>query len=577
MVENGRKSSRRLDGSKKFRRSIRGSVTSKGKKGKKKSKEETHEEPLSPSTEATKSTSNETFDDGAAYVNELDEVSQVPSPQIKESERVTIVLLLIDPMSRRFQLLLLEFDTTKLTVADILRQIPYLPATDKSLRSQTFDYMCDIEGLEYEYDMRISNYVEGSTVIIAVPKADTKGSEHISNMAKLILHRSKIKEALKSAGVYPVIRDEDSSAPIKNISIKPMVKSVKPMAVSVPGPVSYENYESPYCRRYLIMGGLKRLLSGSKKLRRSIRGSVTSKGKKGKKKSKKKTHEEPRSPSTVATKSVSSETFDNEVVYANELAVVSQVPSAMTIESQIKESERVQEPLSDQITIVLLLIDPYFRRFQLLRLEFDTAKLTVADILRRIPYLPATGVSLRSQTFDYMCDIEGLEYEYDMRISNYVEGSTVIIAVPKADTKGSEHISNMAKPILHRSKIKEAIESPDAYLPKSLASEKVVQDEVSSAPIKNISIKPVVKSVQPIVVSVPVPVSSEYSESTNHASLIMGGVILATLQDQTNIPARKEAVQELNLKEIQQLNYTAKEVCQVDLNGGSNQALLCSS
>jgi len=39
-----------------------------------------HKEPQSPSTEATKYISSEIFDDGTVYFNELNEVSQMPSP-----------------------------------------------------------------------------------------------------------------------------------------------------------------------------------------------------------------------------------------------------------------------------------------------------------------------------------------------------------------------------------------------------------------------------------------------------------------------------------------------------------------
>ena len=46
-----------------------------------------------------------------------------------------------------------------------------------------------------------------------------------------------------------------------------------------------------------------------------------------------------------------------------------------------KKRKRVQEYIGDQITIILLIIDPISRKFQLLRIEFNTNKLTVANIL----------------------------------------------------------------------------------------------------------------------------------------------------------------------------------------------------
>ena len=57
----------------------------------------------------------------------------------------------MDPQTRRFELLQLEFDTNKASVADILQQIP-ISATEESLRTQTFDCVCDTDGKEYDQD-----------------------------------------------------------------------------------------------------------------------------------------------------------------------------------------------------------------------------------------------------------------------------------------------------------------------------------------------------------------------------------------------------------------------------------------
>merc|ERR1711957_1110792 len=96
------------------------------------------------------------------------------------------------------------------------------------------------------------------------------------------------------------------------------------------------------------------------------------------------------------------------------------------------------EPMTDPIAIVVLLMDPESRRFELLQLEFDTTKATVADILQQIP-ISATEESLRTQKFDSVCDTNGLEYDHDKPLSDYVKGNSVVITVPKSDTKGAAH------------------------------------------------------------------------------------------------------------------------------------------
>jgi hypothetical protein len=55
----------------------------------------------------------------------------------KKSFLLKVVLLLMDPETRRFELLQLEFDSLKALVSDVLAQIP-VSVTEEALRKQTY-------------------------------------------------------------------------------------------------------------------------------------------------------------------------------------------------------------------------------------------------------------------------------------------------------------------------------------------------------------------------------------------------------------------------------------------------------
>ena len=150
--------------------------------------------------------------------------------------------------------------------------------------------------------------------------------------------------------------------------------------------------------------------------------------------------------------------MDDKTIHNDEMELLfSQVPTAVTIARQMNEYHQERTSSSDTNTILLLLIDTVVRRFQLVRLEFDATKLTIQDLLERIPSLPATDDSFRTKDFDCICDIEGREYEWDTHISDYVEGNTILIAVCEDGVGGREDISKLAKSILCRSHIKKEV------------------------------------------------------------------------------------------------------------------------
>jgi len=364
-------------------------------------------------------------------------------------------------------------------------------------------------------------------------------------------------------------------------------------------------------RRITLLGG------SSKKFRKSFRGLVTGKIFKETKKPKKNTQNASESPSVVDTKSISSRTFDDETIYIDEPDRVSKVPTAVTIDSQTKESQNHTEPLADLIIIVLLLIDPVTRRFQLLRLELDATKPTVAEILQRIPNLPATEKSLRTQTFDCMCDIEGLEYDHEKHMSEYVDGSAVVIAVPNTNAKGTENVTRIAKSILQRRKVEAMLKAADIFHPSVQLKENLEHEEDSSRTSEDFTSKCIDRSIniKPTALSQLTPYSQrqlEAADDTFHPSvqikkcleqeeipnptsedmtskcidifikspalpslspsskrpkpsnrfrhLIFAGVS-PTSDGQIIVSHREEEKQEFDLEEIQQFNSAIHEVC----------------
>jgi len=216
-------------------KSFRGLITGKSRREKKKAKEEskrrleevrasttepppivTEEETVyGAEVETVKPVENETTTDEPVVSPKSEK--ETTEPQAPPGEPIHIILLLMDPQTRRFELLQLEFDTNKACVADILQQIP-ISATEESLRTQTFDCVCDTDGKEYDQDKPISEYVDGTAIVIAVPKTASNGAESVAKMAKPILLDPKVEEMLTSAGVTVSKEGTNTTKPTEEVT-----------------------------------------------------------------------------------------------------------------------------------------------------------------------------------------------------------------------------------------------------------------------------------------------------------------------------------------------------------------------
>jgi len=288
------------------------------------------------------------------------------------------------------------------------------------------------------------------------------------------------------------------------------------------------------------------LSSAKKKSSRSFRGLVTGKSKRDKKKAKEEAASQSQKdlmnrlsvPDTKVMPPKGTDVFvsaklivdnEEETVYGAEFDEASRAAATVTSET-VQESE--SEPVGDPIAIVLLLMDPKTRRFELLQLEFDTTKATVSDILQQIP-ISATEESLRTQSFEIVCDIEGLEYDHDKSLSHYLDDNAVIITVPKSNhANGPEHAAKMARPILRDPKVQEMLKSAGVNLPTPQAAEEIVKEvpapseEAPPTPAETDQTKEE-KIGRSLPVQTPISTPDVKSKSSNFTTFLIMGAVMA--------------------------------------------------
>lgn len=111
------------------------------------------------------------FDEGdSVYDVDVEDRSVMTRQTVEESKPflLKIVLLLMDPVTRRFELLQLEFDSLKATVKDILVQIP-VSVTEDALREQKYVAICGPDAVEKTSTEMLSNFCSGNEVLVAIP------------------------------------------------------------------------------------------------------------------------------------------------------------------------------------------------------------------------------------------------------------------------------------------------------------------------------------------------------------------------------------------------------------------------
>ena len=141
----------------------------------------------------------------ASKTSETDPQDQTQTTGLKTEEEISntvqIVLLLIDPTSRRFELIQLEFDSVKAIVQDLLSQIPS-SATEESLRDQGYEGICTIGGEEMNCTGKLKDFVKQNEGINAVVLAMPEGMspEDCAKMAKPILADKNVAAVVDPSG-----------------------------------------------------------------------------------------------------------------------------------------------------------------------------------------------------------------------------------------------------------------------------------------------------------------------------------------------------------------------------------------
>jgi hypothetical protein len=126
---------------------------------------------------------------------EGDEPSFMTDDDNSLSQRsLQVILLLMDPKTRRFELLQLEFDSDKAVVRDVLSQVPH-SVTEEALRKQNYIGVCDRTGQELYYSTRLCDVCSGSDILIALP--DSVDARECARLAKPILQDRNVIEMVR--------------------------------------------------------------------------------------------------------------------------------------------------------------------------------------------------------------------------------------------------------------------------------------------------------------------------------------------------------------------------------------------
>lgn len=112
---------------------------------------------------------------------------------ITASPPIQVILLLMDPDSRRFELLQLEFDATKALVSDVLLQVEQ-SATETALRDMKYAGICDRTGMEMIASCKLLMFCSPgkNEIVLAMPRG--MDGRETAKLATPILEDEKVVE-----------------------------------------------------------------------------------------------------------------------------------------------------------------------------------------------------------------------------------------------------------------------------------------------------------------------------------------------------------------------------------------------
>lgn len=150
----------------------------------------------------------------------------------------------------------------------------------------------------------------------------------------------------------------------------------------------------------------------------------------------------------LASSRISDLPDDSSTVYGAEI----DASVAGTSVSSSAVSAAKNTAFADPVQIILLIMDPSTRRFELLQLEFDSAMAKVSDIFKQIP-TAATEEVLQKSSYKTIITPKGDELNANANLADYFTGAAVVIAVPDSSEVDAQKCANMALPILTNSKV----------------------------------------------------------------------------------------------------------------------------
>jgi len=193
---------KKKEGDKKIRKSksfkrIRGLLRGDSRKKKKASKGDAA--PPSKRKDEESTVYGVDVDERSVVSKQTAESSQKGASSLLDSKRaflLKVVLLLMDPQTRRFELLQLEFDSLKALVSDVLSQIP-LSVTEDALRKQNYSGICGHEGVALPRSKLLADYCKGNEVLVAIPAS--LPAKECARLARPILGDEKVVTMVRRA------------------------------------------------------------------------------------------------------------------------------------------------------------------------------------------------------------------------------------------------------------------------------------------------------------------------------------------------------------------------------------------
>merc|ERR1740124_1850738 len=131
--------------------------------------------------------------------------------------------------------------------------------------------------------------------------------------------------------------------------------------------------------------------------------------------------------------------------------------------------------------VILLLMDPVTRVFELIQLEFKL-KAVVIDVLKKVPKF-VTEVTLAEIRYSGLCDCKGKELYSSTRLSDVCTGLEVLIALP--ENFNAKECIELARPILTDENVIEMFESIGVDISKfenEPEIEKELEPEIDKVP-----------------------------------------------------------------------------------------------